>query len=256
MNVRKFFRYQLSYYRKELTAFYLIVIALFTFVTIVAGIVFSQNGAEIKTFSGMETMSLIFMFVCAAAAYKYHLHMGLQNSVSRKSMFISNMATSVMIALLMSICDKVLATVFGALSSKVGIEGFSSLYGMIYGNSISNNTVFVFLHNLVFSFLIYTLFSILGNFIVGLYCRMNLIAIISVSITVPAAIFILLPVLNYLTGNAILDALLKFVLFAFGLGTLSGTVWTVINPLITLLLLIGIVTLALWLVMRRAAIKK
>ena len=84
MNVRKFFRYQLSYYRKELTAFYLIVIALFTFVTIVAGIVFSQNGAEIKTFSGMETMSLIFMFVCAAAAYKYHLHMGLQNSVEPK----------------------------------------------------------------------------------------------------------------------------------------------------------------------------
>ena len=256
MNVRKFFRYQLSYYRNELTMFYLVVILLFSVVTVGAGIAFSQTGGEISTFSGMETMTLIFMFVCAAAAYKYHLYMGLQNSISRKSMFISNMAISMSIALIMSVCDKILAAAFGALSSKVGIDGFSSLYGMIYGNSISSNAVLVFLHNLAFSFLLYMLFGVLGNFIVGLYCRMNLIAIISVSITVPAAIFILIPVLNYFTGNVILNTLLKFVLFAFGLGALEGTVWTILNPLITLLLLISIVTLALWLVMRRAAIKK
>ncbi len=258
MNVRKFFRYQLRYYRNEIAVFYLAVIGIYTLVTAGVGIVTMavNMGNEVHTFSGMETMTLLFMFVCSAAAYKYHLHMGMQNGISRKSMFISNMMISTSIAAIMCVSDKIITTVFGAISAKIGIDGFSSLYSMIYGNSVSQNAVLVFLHNLAFSFLIYMLFSVLGNFITGLYCRMNLAGIISVSITVPAALFILLPVLDYLTGHVILSALLKFVMLAFGMGPVAGTIWTVINPLITLAVLTGIFTIALWLVIRRASVKK
>lgn len=255
MSIRKFFSFQMNYLKNEILVFYLVLFCLYAVSTVVAGIAMEQTGSKVMIFSGIEAITLFFMGIVAMSSYIYHLLLGLQNGISRKTIFTSCLMTTAATALIMCTCDRIMGALFTALSRRFKVEGFSTIYDMIYGDRGGMNAIATWFHSFLFTVLMYVLVAVIGYFVVALYYRMSRGAIIAVSISVPATLFILLPAVNHLLDNAIFRPLLKLLFFAFGADA-SGNVTSLVNPLVTLLLLILVFILAFWLSIRKVAVRK
>lgn len=255
MSLRKYFSFQMNYLKNEILVFYLVLFLLYSTSTVVAAITIQRTGSRVIIFSGIEAITLFFMGIVAMSSYIYHLLLGLQNGISRRTIFTSCLMTTAATALIMCTCDRIMGALFTAISKKANVQGFSTIYDMIYGGRTGMNAIATWFHSFLFTVLMYALVAVIGYFIVALYYRMSRAAIIAVSISVPATLFILLPALNHLLNNAIFRPLLKLLFFAFGADA-SGNVTSLVNPIVTLLLLIAVFVLAFWLSIRKVAVRK
>lgn len=89
--------------------------------------------------------------------------------------------TTAATALIMCACDRIMGALFTAMSKSANVEGFSTIYDMIYGGRTGMNAIATWFHSFLFTALMYALVAVIGYFIVALYYRMSRGAIIAVS---------------------------------------------------------------------------
>lgn len=192
MTLLKGFKYQFVTTKKSLFIFYFVIFCLY--VVIVGGnFIFHLDG----NMSGMEASSMIFLFVIGLNSFKPSLFMFLQNGLTRKNLFFSNIIFTISISALMALIDTVIGKIANVLIP------YYSLYQQIYENVYPTDiTVFeVLLPSFLWYVFLYIMAASLGLFITTLYYRMNKLLKTLVSVGVPAIYFVILPVLDILLVN-------------------------------------------------------
>lgn len=258
MNIKASYNYQLFDLKKSILVYYFVIVCVYLFMTTSMAISISMSeGTNVSgqfAFGGMEFATVIFIFITGLCSFKEVFGMLLQNGISRKSMFVGRVLTSLSIAFGMSVLDMILLLVFKAVPPIVGDNLIvSSLYEQLYLESAQGLGDFkLYITNFFFCFFLYLSFTALGYLITTLYYRMNKAGKIAVSVSVPVGFFIVLPMTDsYVTGGRISDAMARFADFAFGLSSKQP-----VNGMITSILAFALFSALSWLLIRRAAVKE
>lgn len=249
MSVKAAYKYQLAERKKSLIIFYIVIVILTVFIGVMS-VSFSSEGGMV---SGMESASAVFLFVLGLCTFKEPFFMLLQNGVSRKSFFKSQIFVAITIVFIMAVIDKVLFGVEKAFASlSHGGYTYLSLYEQIYNMGMSfENTFSLHIKMFIFYFLLYLTVFALGFLITLILYRLPKYGKIAVGAGVPIGLFIILPILdNFLFDSRISHALGRFFDFALGL--------TSLNPyaaMISFALLYLILSLVSWFLIKKAFLK-
>jgi hypothetical protein len=194
---------------------------------------------------GLELASAIFLFVLGLNSFTDVFKMFMQNGISRKTMFISQIASTLVISSVMALIDTVLSLISKSIS--VVNDGIYSagMLEMLY--DIRIDSIGGFIISFLLCYFMYISLTAVGYLITTLYYRMNKTQKIIVSIGVPALLFVILPVVDTL--------LFKGVLFT-GVAKISGAL--LINPFMCMLscfILFGIFMVLSWMLVRKAVVK-
>lgn len=237
-------KYRLYDNKKAVLVFYIVVLSIYAFMFLFSALI--KDNAEFKgSIQGMELASAIFLFVAGLNSFKEVFRMFMQNGMSRKTMFISNIISTLVICSVMALIDSALALVsrnITAVNSGIYSSGMLELMYGRYINGIGN-----FLISLLLCFFIYATFSAVGFFITTLYYRMNKGLKITVSIGVPAVLFVIAPLIDTL--------LLKGAVFA-ALAKITGAAFS--SPFMCMLscfILFVLITVLSWFLVRKAIVK-
>lgn len=188
MRLKPTYQNHLKDWMKGTIILYSILIAIYLISFIFIAI--QVSGSDESSFSGMEFVSQIFIFVTGIAMFKPNLKLALANGISRKTEFTSAILAASTVAV---------AFVF----LNLGING---LYGIIYPYQSEFNQAFgnyTFANNFTYYLtgFFYDTFSALTSFIFGyfigaLYYRMPKWLRILVSVGVPVLCFIGVPIVS------------------------------------------------------------
>ena len=254
MNLKLSLRYQLHDCKKAIIIFYAIVFAVLLLMTLSISFPDSNIVTVKGRLGGMEIATAIFLFVAGLNSFRETFRMFLQNSISRKTMFIGRLVSVSTISLGMALIDSIISTVFKKLvpiNSEVNYESIiETMYRSRY--EINSSGVSMYLEKVLFSLCLYAAVSMIGYFITTLYYRTGKGAKIAVSVGVPAGLFIALPIVDAsLFHGEIGRAFGDLISFAFGYS--NGA-----NPyygMVTLLLIFAVFSALSWLLARKAVIK-
>lgn len=249
MNIKASYKYQLADHIKSIVIFYGVILAilLLTMVTI-TGTGESSDGS----LGGMDISTAIFLFVAGLCAFKEPFLMLMQNGVSRKSIFLSRIYTSLTVSLFMALLDKVIYSIGKAIAALNSHFRFSALYEMVYNKTAAHENTFLLQTNiLILDFLTCVTFVSVGYLIAILFYRMNKAGKIAIGAGVPVGLFVVLPILDSALFNySIVSTVTRFVDFAFGLSTA--------NPyaaMITFAVSSALLWALTWLMLRKAVVK-
>ncbi len=239
MNIKAALKYRLYDTKKSIIIFYSVIITLLIFMS--AASFFGLNGSA----NGIEITTAFFLFVLGLNSFKEVFRLFMQNGVSRKTTHVSQILITLIICSIMSLIDNILSLIDKSILTYSNVMSYRGLFQMIYGKDISN--VGTFLTSILFCFCLYAVSLSLGYFITTLYYRMNKGQKIAVSISVPALLYIVLPILDYVFfKNNLFRAIGKFFVFVFS-SPLSG--------MLLCLVLTVILTYISWLLIKKAVIK-
>ncbi len=253
MNLKSALKYQLHESKKAVLIYYLqvamvILLILALFYLLPNKIVISGN------INGLEIASMIFIFIAGLNSFREAYCLFIQNSISRRTMFVSRMISAAIISTAMACIDRILMFIGRLLQPLNQSFSITSLFQMIYQNKVGYKTgslLFIFTE-LIFTVCLYFAAWMLGYFITVSFYRLNKYGKIAVSVGVPVGLLIILPILDGLVFNEAIGLFFGKVLsFAFGFSNKA-------NPLIgmiTLLLISGILAAFVWLMTRRASVK-
>lgn len=178
-------KYYLNDYKKPVVIFYGILLALFLFLLITA----SFFGIEAAHMGGMETASLIFLFVVGLNSFKNPFRLFLQTGISRRTLFVSFISSLAMLAVVMMLLDLGLGWLYSTSFRHETL--FISLFGARYDTNGA-----AFLDGLLWSFISYMAVGMGGFFITALYYRMSKAWKLIVSAGVPVLFLMVLPVVD------------------------------------------------------------
>ncbi|TAH65516.1 MAG: hypothetical protein EWM47_11135 [Anaerolineaceae bacterium] len=249
MNIKAATKYQLNEYIKSVRIFYLVVILVTLFF---GGIVNFGDSSNVNMMGGTEMSTAIFLFVLGLNSFKETFLMMLQNSTTRKTMFVSRLIAVLATGVSMAIIDRFIisfAKLFTYVNENYQVSG---MYEMVFQNRAESlHTVIMNLEAILITIGVYIAAIIAGYFITTAYYRMNKILKVAVSVGVPVTLFFLLPIIDMsVYDGKISRAIGK--LFAFVFGGESGNPY---NLLISCLLF-SVVGIGLsWLLIRKAVEK-
>ena len=251
VNIKAATKYQLNDYKKSLRVYYLVILLVITFLTLLDTI-WGGNGDG--TYNGFESSSIIFLFICGLNSFKTTFLMMLQNGTSRKSMFIGNITSILTVSFAMSVLDRILSLFANIIGNAIGGLSYSGLFDLLYSHRLENLNSFVFqLEIILLTWMVYTAVTIGGYFITILYYRMNTALKVIVSVGVPASILFIIPLLDYMVLDGKISALRnKFIYFIFGEPGANANPYSL---LLACLLGIIIVQGLSWLLIKRAVDK-
>ena len=261
MNMKPVLRYQLRSYFSILSKIYGFFYALLVATVILRYT--SPNGAGDA--SGIETWTMIAVFILGLVLFKSAFRFFSSYGVSRKRLFCGLTAALGITAAAVSALDMINTAVFshfiryntfyealigavpGSRSDVSGI-GVSSVRGA-GGIVLFIPTVSLLLKNWLWCLLVDFIFGMLGFFIAALYYRMGKTLKICVSVGVPAAFIALIQLDQNVAGGRIGAALTDF-----------STLWVNwgMNPgldLVTRLVPIALLAGCIWLLLRKAEVK-
>jgi hypothetical protein len=165
---------------------------------------------------GMDMASMIFLFVVGLNSFKPTFHMFAANGISRKTLFVSFIATTGIICSGMAIIDSVNTIIINQFVEyqPVMVQLFASRYSSIGFTTYGEG--------LLWMFFMYAACMMFGFFLTTAYYRMNRPLKLIISIGVPVFMFIILPILDaQLLSGAVYKAIGTFI--AFCSGRLSGS---------------------------------
>lgn len=251
MNIKATSKYQLNDFKKSLSTYYLVILLIIVFITVVDRI-FGSNGSG--NYNGFEFATVVFLFICGLNSFKDTFLMMLQNGVSRKSMFIGSSITFLSVSVLMTILDRAIASFGNLISNAIGGLSYTGFYDIIYSHrKLELNGLSYQLEALFITWMIYAAAVIVGYFITTLYYRMNKALKIIVSAGVPVTILFILPLLDSMVlGGKISVGVIKFFEFTFGS---PGGKANPYNMLIVCIITIIAALLFSWLLVKRAVDK-
>lgn len=239
--MRTAINYQLTGIKRPLMIFYIVIYSIYLLTIILVNI--PLYGENVSFMGGMENSSMIFIFILGLNLFKESFYMFLQNSRSRKQLFVSTIATITVTAGAMSLIDNVNALIASSISP------YQSAFLQYYGTSVSGSA-WVFT-SFLWSTAIYAALGMIGYFITLGYYHMNKLAKILVSVGVPVFFFMILPIIDSIfTNGAIYRAIGKFILLIIGY---HNGPYAVVLSCVTAFVLFGGLC---WLMVRRATAKE
>jgi len=222
MKFKPALKYYITELIKPLVIFYLIIFAIFCFLTV-------SISSENVTFGGLEGASMIFLLVNGLDSFKTPFRLYLQNGVSRKTLMQSFLVGMAAVAAFMAAVD-----VFIALAAK-NILPYRSGFDQLYGQGAGAYGAFP---RLIWYFTAYIFISLLGFFITTLYYRMNKWQKITLSIGAPVTLIVIIPILDALyAGGAIYRGVRTFFAFAWGYSSGYNPYYSVVTCILFSLLL-------------------
>lgn len=249
MNFKASIKYQIKDNIRSIIVFYFIILFVMSLITI--SVVMPNNSGS-SSLSGMEMSSVIFLFILGLSSFKDNFHMFLQNGLSRKTLFLSEVLSMLVIAVGMSIVDFSILKLIKLISENVRGLKATSIFEMSYYkhiDSISNLQMYT--EKLIFQIGMYLAISLVGYFIAIAYYRMNKAAKRAVAIGVPVGFSCILPLIDAtLTNGKITKFINDVITYAFGIK--SGNPY---HAMITFLIVAITFGCFSWLVMRKAVVK-
>lgn len=222
-------RCQMKDILKSMAIFYCIYYAVILLLSVIS-IWVNKNYDQPMSMNGYEISGGIFIFIFGLCSFKERFLLCLQSGISRKTMFLSFVLSSLVLAFGMSVVDLLLSNVFRLIFPSLSIY---SIFETGYISAFSSKNILFYILQTGFSFVFYLAMITLGYMITTFYYRIGKIAKIIVSISVPVFLIYLLPLIDFslLDGN-ITWFLSRVFLFAFGLKSNPPTPWI---PLLSLL---------------------
>ncbi|MFA0814475.1 MAG: hypothetical protein ACC608_01655 [Anaerofustis sp.] len=234
-------KYQLWSMKRSLITFYIVIYAIYIIVGILAALTFSSEDSV--NFSGMQFASWVFVFVLGLNSFRENFYLYLQNSRTRKQLFLSFAFSLLCVSAFMSVIDNINALIATAINPL-----FTPNYFVSFGQTMAIGT---FPLSLLSFFALYAAAGMFGFFVTIGYYHMNKLAKVLVSVGVPLLLFVIFPIADsMLTNGAIYEALGK--LFLYMIGYTSGIIGSLISAAI-IVLLFGALS---WLMIRRAKAKE
>lgn len=241
MRVKSVIKYQSHDYIKAARGYYLTFIG----ITVFFGLILRGRGTY--TIGGYEFLTCIFLFVVGLSSFKEFFLMMLQNSISRKTMFISKLITILFMGLILAVSDRIIILIgklLSNISENIEILGF---YDRVFKSRMSLlNPVVSNLEAIFITIFTYIAVTLVGYFVGINYYKMNKTLKLFVSIGVPATLFVLLPLFDSMFfGGNLSKFILKAIQFIF-----NGK-----NPYNLLLVCVGVIAVCIvlcWLLIRRA----
>jgi len=212
-------------------------------------LIFRGNGTY--TLGGYEFLTCIFLFIVGISSFKEIFLMMLQNSISRKTMFISKLITILGMSFALAVLDRIIILV-GSLLTNIteNIEIYGFYDRAFKARMASLNQVLSNLEAIFITIFVYMAVTLTGYFIGVAYYKMNKTLKLIVSIGVPATVFVFLPIFDSMFfGGNLAKFILKAIQFIF-----NG-----INPYNLLLVCSGVITVCIvlcWLLVRKAVGKR
>lgn len=244
MNLKVAVKYRLYDNKKGMLIFYTVILTIIASMFLFSSLM--KGNAQIQgSIQGLEFASAIFLFVLGLNSFTEDFKMFMHNGISRKTMFISQVASTLVTCSIMALIDTVLSLISKSISVVTDGIYTAGMLEMMYGIRI--NIIGSFIISFLLCFFMYISLIAAGYLITTLYYRMNKTQKIIVSIGVPALLFVILPVVDTL--------LLKGVLFS---GFAKITAASFINPFMCMLscfIIFGIFTALSWLLVRKAVVK-
>lgn len=215
MNIKASTKYQINEYIKSVRIFYLVVLLVIIFFR---GIVSIGDSSNVEIMGGIEMSSTIFLFILGLNSFKETFLMMLQNGTTRKTMFLSRLVTILVTSVFMATIDRFIINIGGLFSDVSGKFEVAGFYEMMFANRAKSlHIVTMNLEAVLITIGLYVAVMIAGYFITTAYYRMNKILKVAVSIGIPSAFFILLPLLDVSVFKGKLSiAIGKFFAFIFG----------------------------------------
>lgn len=240
----KAYKYQCIDSLKAIVVYYIVMVVLF--LVMFLSVLIPGSGESMM--SGMEIISVIFLFVVGLNSFKETFLFQLQNGVSRRTIWMALGLQALTVAVGMSLVDGILILTLKGVGQLVDSFTVESLSQQLFKiPSLPKRLLVEFL----FAAAIYLFSFMVGLVITMAYYRMNKTVKIAVSVGVPASIFIGLPLLeSTVTHGNITKAALKLIEWTFGYfpNPWRWSLWYVISAV----LLLGIC----YLLIRRAIVKK
>lgn len=250
MNLRPALKCRLSDLLKSAGLFYGVMILVLIFSFVVLQIAITRGSDTRGNFSAYGMAATICTFVLGITVIRADLRLFLQNGVGRRTTFVAEFCSMVVIALGLAVAGELLVTaaqaVFaGSTSNFIVVD----LYQLMFANG--NYAVLSLTQHIESIACFFTLFFsafLCGSFISMVYYRLNTLWTVLISIAVPVLIFAV--------GPYIFIWLAQFQVFMDLIALIgrmiAGSPWT----FSLLFLIIGLVfALLTWLLMRRAPVK-
>lgn len=124
MNTKASFLYQLKEHRKSLIIYYIVILCVFALIFISNASLDIGSRTELN---GLDAATVIFLFVAGLNSFKENFRMLLQNSVTRKSVWLGRILASLAVCVLMAAADRVLILLLKAAASLLtgNLSGYS-----------------------------------------------------------------------------------------------------------------------------------
>lgn len=240
------FKYQVFELLKAIGVYYAIITLAYLLISIAMSFVFSDGIGDGGTFSGMDGSSFVVVFILGLTTFKENLGLFVQNGVSRRSFYITKLASAIIMCLVVIIADRLLLTFLGAIGRLTSsFKTLSVFEQMTIEGASTVSTMFM-------AFFSYLLAFASGTFLTIMFYRLNGFFKVIVGAGVPILCFIVFPIADtMLFQNKVSMALVRFADFALGLS--KGLPW---NAVITLLLCSALTFCLAWLILRRAVVRK
>ena len=249
MRIKTAMNYHLSDAKRSLIIFYGVVYVIAIGFWALSK-VFSQADFN---YGGMESASMIFLFVAGLNSFKGPFRMFLQNGISRKTQFAGYAASLAILAVGMAVVDNLSDLLFARTSMFFEMYGMRYVSSPIYLITYQAGTVQSFAEGLLWTIVQYFVLGMVGFFISALYYRMNKALKLLVSIGLPVLLFILLPIVDTnFTHGVIYDSLFRFIGFCMGYLNGFNPYYAVVSGIVLSLFLAGLSYLAI----RRATVKE
>lgn len=257
MKAKACFLYQILDLRWAVLIYYLAIFCL-TLLTNISVVSMTSSlsiaGEHTVIMSGLTFASGIFIFIVGLNSFTESFRFALQNGVSRRTLFLTRLATAGATALFMGLVDQLFHSLVSLAgqnlsSGWMSLSLFQQLYPQAWGNPVQG-----FFLSVVFGFCLLLFMANAGYAVVMLFYRLNKLGKVLVGAGVPALLIFGIPVLKAVDsmyfgerlrafGNAVVQPVLDFAFHA------------VPNCMFSLLVLAALFALFDWLLLRRAIVR-
>ncbi len=213
MRLAPAFKYQMHGMKWPAIIYYIVIYAL---VLLFGAALVFVDGAEVHmTLGGMDGATIIFLFVVGLNSFKSTFHMLTVNGISRRTMFVSFVASAAALCAGMALIDSISSLIFRQfidyrpLIAEFFADRYASVGAVLYGESF------------LWMFCGYLLSIMIGYFITTAFYRMNKPLKLIVSIGVPVFFLIVLPIIDAGVFSGTISRTVDMIL-AFCSGRSSG----------------------------------
>lgn len=189
----------------------------------------------------LEINSLIFVGILGALGYREDFRMLIQNGLTRKYIFIATVSLYLFISGIMALVDTIMGNVLHAIR-----PDYFSLYGALYGyHNVLINWLWLFLVYMAVCFLLYLMILIIN--------RIGKTASVCLGIALGGCVLLVFALFRFVLPDRTVAAIAEFARNAMGFMG-DGTVYHAF-PVLTLLLLGGILGIGSFAIIRRTELK-
>lgn len=193
--------------------------------------------------NALEINSMIYVGILGVMGFKEDFRMLIQNGFTRKYIFLSTFSLFVFVSAIMALVDTVLGNVLHMISGKY-YSLFAGLYG--YGHHAVINWLWLFL--------VYILVCCLFYLMILAVNKIGKAASIYTGIVLGLTVILIIPaIFRFVLPKDFTDKVMEYIFKGIGFMT-NGSI-NFINPVVLLILLAGIFSIASYLVIRRTELK-